>query len=122
MKKLIHVNLDEFKEPHPMKIDWDSVSYELKAYIAWEYKRGYFDAQRRLCEDLKNYKLNSVCKLRNSVFRMVRSNPGGINMSDLLSQIKEHGDIDPKTRVLNAMKKGKINLLSGKVVINTIKT
>jgi len=51
---LIHVDLDQFKDPLPNNIDWNNVSEELKAIIAHEYKRGYYDAQRRLCEDLKN--------------------------------------------------------------------
>lgn len=50
---LVHVDLTQFKDPLENEIDWSCVSEEIKAYIGWEYKRGYYDAQRRLFEDLK---------------------------------------------------------------------
>jgi len=64
--KLIHVDLSQFKDSMPNQIDWNNVSEEIKSFIGWEYKRGYYDAQRRLNEDLKS---NSIKVLDLSQFQ-----------------------------------------------------
>lgn len=51
--ELIHVNLEQFLAPMKNNIDWSNVSEELKSFIAYEYNRGYYDAQRRLAKDLE---------------------------------------------------------------------
>ena len=50
--KNYNMNNEQYLNTMPNSIDWDNVSQEIKNYIAWEYKRGWYDHERWQLDNL----------------------------------------------------------------------